>query len=140
MKCKNRSWQRFAIAGWLALSMLSGLAFTGCGSDGQTGMWVRIVSPDVTITHVHLYIYDATSFETTPIMDVRVPDPPLPTARKFDLSSDIAENQLWVLIFAGGEVNQRINILGIGYRDSNEVATGNLENIEYKLHCKLYSA
>jgi hypothetical protein len=131
MKYKNRSWQRFAIAGWLVLSMLSGLAFTGCGSDNQTGIWVRIVSPDVTITYVHLYIYDATSFETTPVMDVKVPEPPLPTARKFDLASDIAENQLWVLIFAGADVDERINILGVGYRDNNEVATGNLENIAF---------
>ncbi|MBW1872839.1 MAG: putative metal-binding motif-containing protein, partial [Deltaproteobacteria bacterium] len=131
MKCKNRSWQRFAIAGLLALPLLAGIVLPGCGGDNQTGLWVRIVSPDVTITHVRLYIYDATSYQTTPVMDVSVPDPPFPVAKKFDPTADLIEHQLWVLVLAGGEINQRIRIVGIGYRNDKEVANGSLENLDF---------
>ncbi len=118
--------------GMLLSLLLLGFLLFGCSEDNQTGVWIRIVSPKVTITNARLYVYDATSFDTQWVSQVDVPEPPLVEARTFDPTSDDPSNQLWVLILAGSEVNDSIRVVGIGLRDGREVANANLDKIVFR--------
>jgi len=106
-----------------------GLSTPGCGPESETGVWVRITSPVVTITSVHLFIYDATSLDPDPVFEINVPEAPLSEPRTFDPTSTSPENQLWVLILAGQQVRESIRIVAVGFREEREVADGELENV-----------
>ena len=130
-------WRAGKMAGLLMLALLPLLVLgLYCGGASQTGLWLRILSPDVSITHVRLLIYDATSFSSEPVRKIDVPDPPYSEARKLYPNASEEANQLWVLILAGQTVNESIRVVGIGYRlqegGEREVARGELSRLVFQ--------
>ena len=113
------------------LMLLCGIG-AGCSSNSQTGVWIRVISPDVAISQARLYIYDAAGSSLEPVAWHDVPEVPLPTARVFDLNAQDPQNQLWVLVLAGREVQDKIRVTGIGYNNKREVAFGEMGVVTFK--------
>ena len=122
-----RWYSAIMIAGLLA----GGLALATCSPDSDTGLWIRIVSPDVAIDRAVLEIYDATSPSTTPLGEGEVT---LPEAKKFSPSpNEPPEDQLWVLIFANPRQTERVRIYGSGHREGidRKIAEGFLDGVAF---------
>ena len=99
----------------IVVLMAAGLILTTCSADSDTGLWIRIISPDVAIDRAVLEVYDATTPSTTPLAQGEVT---LPEAKTFKPSpNEPPEDQLWILIFADPGKTERVRIYGAGYRE-----------------------
>jgi hypothetical protein len=108
--------------------MVAGLTLTTCSADSNTGLWIRIVSPDVAIDRAVLEISTTTSI---PLAQGEVT---LPAAKTF-LSSpnEPSEDQLWILIFVDPGQTERVRIYGAGYRQGigRKIAEGFLNGVTF---------
>ncbi|RME19351.1 MAG: hypothetical protein D6806_18445, partial [Deltaproteobacteria bacterium] len=107
------------------------LASITCGQSEQTGAWIRIVSPDLAITHVELEVYDIDNISQGPVATVTVPDPPYQVPRKLFPTATDEKNQLWVLLLAGQNVNRAVRVVGHGMLEERRVAEGEIPRIEF---------
>jgi hypothetical protein len=122
-----RWYSAFLIAGLVA----TGLTLSTCSADSETGLWIRIVSPDVSIDRAVVEVFDATAPSTTPLERGEIT---LPEAKKFSPSpNEPPENQLWILIFADPGQTERVRIYGAGYREGidRKIAEGFLDGVEF---------
>ncbi len=119
------------------LAALGAVAASGCGADGETGIWVRIISPDIAIDRVQLRIYGEGDSGKAPAGEAEVT---LPAARTFEALSQKPENQLWVLVLAGEQHRQAtVRIDAAGYREGREVAYGDIGGLRFEPK-KIYDA
>ncbi len=116
---------------WLIWTLLLSLQLAACAVDEQTAIWIRIVCPQVKIQFAELQVFDSLGAESEAIAFLAVPAVPLDQAQTFESSSVDPDNQLWVLIYAGPEVNTRIHLIGVAYRDGREVAHGSLSELDF---------
>ncbi len=121
---------------WL-LAALGALAAAGCGADGETGLWVRIISPDIAIDRVQLRIHAEGDDGNAPAGEAVVT---LPEARTFEALSQKPENQLWVLVLAGEQHREAaVRIDATGHREGREVAHGEIGGLRFEPK-KIYDA
>jgi hypothetical protein len=130
------TWLGRVFGAWL-LAALGALGAGGCGADGETGIWVRIISPDIAIDRVQLRIYAAGEDGNAPAGEAMVT---LPEARTFEALSQKPENQLWVLVLAGEQHREAtVRIDATGYREGREVAYGEIGGLRFEPK-KIYDA
>jgi hypothetical protein len=109
----------------------AGFLLATCSPDSDTGLWIRITSPDVAIDRAVLEVFDATTPSTTPLAQGEVT---LPEAKTFKPSpNEPPEDQLWILIFADPGQTERVRIYGAGYREGigRKIAEGFLEGVTF---------
>jgi len=127
---------RAAFIRWYRAFLVAGLVFAGlllttCSTGSDTGLWIRIVSPDVAIDRAVLEIFDAASPSTTALAQGEVT---LPEARTLSPSpNEPPESQVWILVFTDPGQTTRVRIYGAGYREgiSRKIAEGFLDVVEF---------
>ncbi|MBW2700697.1 MAG: putative metal-binding motif-containing protein [Deltaproteobacteria bacterium] len=112
------------------LTIVLGLsfAFVGCGDDGETAIWLRIVSPDIEIDQINLSFFDSTA--SGPALATE--EIPLGLSKEYPLGATNTENQLWILIYAGEDTEQRLTIEAMGLRDGREVGNGQAAGLQFE--------
>ncbi|MCK5803167.1 MAG: hypothetical protein KAI66_10060 [Lentisphaeria bacterium] len=113
-----------------ALTLVLGLsfAFVACGDDGETAIWLRIVSPDIEIDQINLSFFDSTD-SGQPLATEEIP---LGLSKEYTAGATNPENQLWILIYAGEDAEQRLTIEAMGLRDGREVGNGQAAGLQFE--------
>jgi hypothetical protein len=97
---------------------------------GDTGLWIRLISAELSIDQVRVKVYDAEGDLTKPLETGSVF---LPDRRRVLETSVEPGNQLWLLILVDPNQIRWIYVEAVGLRDGHEAPVrGYLPDVEFK--------
>ena len=97
----------------------------------DTGLWIRVIGPDIPVDQVQLELYNEESSSDQPLRTAVAPETPLETPRKFlEIAAD-DKNQLWVLVLTDPNIIDHIRLEAAGMRYGHRVAHAKLGNIRF---------